>query len=226
MPRVVVADGGSAALDDACEGLTADGFKVEHVQGIPALLTAARGVPADVVVVGMGLPDGGAVAACRALREFTDAYVIVAAASPDEVSTVLVLSVGADEVVGIGTSGREMAARARAMLRRPRGVPEDAGPYEVGDLRIDPGERSAWVGAGPLDLTRTEFALLSALAQAFPSVVERSRLVERVWGPGRMPDDHTLDVHVSNIRRKLAAAGGQIGVVTRRGVGFRLFAEA
>ncbi len=225
MPRVVVADGGSESLDDACEGLKADGFHVEHVQGLPALLTAVRGVPSDVVIVGMGLPGGGAMAACPALREFTDAYVIVAATRLDEVSTVLVLSVGADEVVGPGTSGREMAARARAMLRRPRGVPEDGGPYEVGGLAIDPGGRSAWVGAQLLDLTPTEFALLSALAQAFPSVVERGRLVERVWGPGWMPDDHTLDVHISNLRRKLVAAGGEIGVVTRRGVGFRLAAD-
>ena len=222
MPRVLVADGGPEALAEAREGLQADGFDVEHVEGAEALLGAARALPPDIVVVGMGLPGGGAVDACRALREFSDAYVIVSAASPDEVSTVLALSVGADEVVGPGTSGREMAARARAMLRRPRATAAPIGPMEVGDLRVDPLSRSAAAGEEALDLTRIEFDILAVLAAAAPAVVDRTTLVERVWGPGWLPDDHLLDVHVSNLRRKLVAAGADARVVTVRGVGFRL----
>lgn len=224
MPRALVADGGAAALGDACDGLRADGFDVERASGLPALIAAARVLPPDVVVVGMDVPGGGAVEACRHLREFSDAYVIVVAAAPDEVSTVLALSVGADDVVGPGTSGREMAARARAMLRRPRMAPAVGGPYEVGDVRVDLMKRSAHAAGGELDLTRTEFDVLATLAAASPAVVERARIVERVWGPGWPADDHVLDVHLSNLRRKLVSAGAVAAVVTVRGVGFRLAA--
>lgn len=226
MPRVLVADEGDGLLEDACEGLVADGFDVEWVQGVEAAVDAMRVFPADVVLLAMGPGGGDAVACCRALREFSDAYVIVARPEPDELATVLALSVGADDVVGAGTSGREMAARARAMLRRPRTQPVASGPYVVGDVHVDPMTRRALTGGGPVDLTRTEFAILAALCEQAPAVVERGRMVERVWGPGWMPDDHVLDVHMSNLRRKLADAGARTGVTTVRGVGFRLEAAA
>lgn len=222
MPRALVADGGAHALGDACAGLEQDGFEVERVSGLPALVGAARALPPDVIIIDIGVPGGGAVEACRAVREFSDAYVIVACPLPDEVSTVLALSVGADDVVCSGTSGREMAARARAMLRRPRAVPARGGPYIVGGVEVDPMERRAGTQVGDIDLTRTEFEILAVLAEAQPAVVERGRLVERVWGTGWVPDDHVLDVHVSNLRRKLVAARAGAAVVTVRGVGFRV----
>lgn len=222
LPRALVADDGAHVLADACAGLEQDGFEVERVSGLPALLGAARALPPDVIIIDIGVPDGGAVEACRSIREFSDAYVIVACPLPDEVSTVLALSVGADDVVCTGTSGREMAARARAMLRRPRVVPARGGPYVVGDLDIDLMERRAASASGEIELTRTEFEILAVLAEAQPAVVERGRLVERVWGTGWVPDDHVLDVHVSNLRRKLLGASAGAGVSTVRGVGFRL----
>lgn len=226
MPRALVAEGGTEALGDACDGLAADGFDVERVSGADALLAAARVLPPDIVLMGMGIPESGAVDACRALREFSDAYVIVVAPEPDEVSTVLVLSVGADEVVGLGTSGREMAARARAMLRRPRAGAARGGPHHVGQVSVDPLTQRACMAGRDLDLTRLEFGILSVLAEESPAVVDRTRLCERVWGPGWLPDDHVLDVHVSNLRRKLVAADADAAVVTVRGVGFRLAAGA
>jgi len=222
MPRALVADGGPEALADACDALATDGFDVDHVIGAVALLGSARALVPDIAVVGMGIPDGGAVEACRALREFSDAYVIVVAQAPDEVSTILALSVGADDVVGPATSGREIAARARAMLRRPRLPPVTGGPFDVGDVHVDVPARSAHAGDSALALTRTEFELLAVLAEASPAVVPRARVVEAVWGPGWFPDDHALDVHVSNLRRKLADAGAHARVATARGVGFRL----
>ena len=222
MPRALVAEGGPEVLGEACDGLAADGFDVERVSGAAELIGAARALPPDIVLMGTGIPPSGAVDACRALREFSDAYVIVVAPGNDEVSTVLVLSVGADDVVGAGTSGREMAARARAMLRRPRAGAARGGPHEVGTVSIDPLTRRARAGVRDLDLTRLEFGILAVLAEESPAVVDRVRLVERVWGPGWLPDDHVLDVHVSNLRRKLVAAGADAAVITVRGVGFRL----
>lgn len=222
MPRALLADGGPEALVDTAAGLGADGFDVEQVSGAAAMLASARAVPPDIVVIGFGIPDGGAVDALRALREFSDAYVIVAIGVPDEVSTILALSMGADDVVGAGTSSREMAARARAMMRRPRVAAIVGGPFAVGGVTVDLLTRGARAGGADLDLTRIEFDVLAVLAEAAPAVVARARLVERIWGPGWFPDDHVLDVHVSNLRRKLVAARADASVVTARGVGFRL----
>ena len=222
MPRALLADGGPEALADAAQGLAADGFDVERVAGATAMLASARAMPPDITVIGFGLPDGGALDAVRALREFSDAYLIVAIDGRDEVSTILALSMGADDVVDAATSGRELAARARAMLRRPRAAATVGGPFDVGGVSVDLLTRSARAGGSDLDLTRIEFDVLAVLAEAAPAVVARGRLVERIWGPGWFPDDHVLDVHVSNLRRKLVAAGAHASVVTARGVGFRL----
>lgn len=222
MPRALLADCGPEPLGDAAEGLVADGFEVERVGGAGAMLASARAMPPDIVILGFGLPDGGGVDGLRALREFSDAYLIVVVGEPDEVTTILALSMGADDVVVAGTSGRELAARARAMLRRPRATATVGGPFDVGGISVDLLTRSASAGGGHLDLTRIEFDVLAVLAEAAPAVVARGRLVERIWGPGWLPDDHVLDVHVSNLRRKLVAAGADASVVTARGVGFRL----
>lgn len=222
MPRALVAHDSPEPLGDIAEELDADGFDVESVSGTPAMLASARAVPPDIVIVRSGISDGTGLAGLQALREFSDAYVIIVVGEPDEVSTILALSMGADDVVVAGTSGRELAARARAMLRRPRAVATVGGPFSVGGVSVDLLTRAASAGGATLDLTRIEFDVLAVLAEAAPAVVPRGRLVERIWGPGWFPDDHVLDVHVSNLRRKLVAAGADASVVTARGVGFRL----
>ncbi len=222
MPRALVAHDSPEPLGDIAEELDADGFDVESVSGTPAMLASAGAVPPDIVIVRSGIPDGPGLAGLQALREFSDAYVIIVIGEPDEVSTILALSMGADDVVVAGTSGRELAARARAMLRRPRAAATVGGPFSVGGVSVDLLTRAASAGGAALDLTRIEFDVLAVLAEAAPAVVARGGLVERIWGPGWFPDDHVLDVHVSNLRRKLVAAGADASVVTARGVGFRL----
>lgn len=221
-PRALVGVPDDARRAQAADALGREGIDAEPVGDATALLAAARALPPDLVVVHEGLPGGGATEVLGHLREFTDAYVIVLAAEADEVQAVLALSMGADDVVPAGISGRELGARARAMLRRPRHAPVRAEPLVVGQVTVDPMAREASCAGSALPLTRIEFDILWALAEQPRAVLDRARLGARVWGPRWVGDDHVLDVHVSNLRRKLAAAGNPVAVVTVRGVGFRV----
>jgi len=147
----------------------------------------------------------------------------------DEVDRVVGLSVGADDYVVKPFSPRELSARVQAMLRRPRpsrstDEPRDGrGVRRFGDLVIDAEGHEVSVGGVPVELTRTEFDLLEALSAHPRTVVERRRLLAAVWGDDRYGDDHVIDVHVANLRRKLGDDPTAPRYVrTVRGIGYRM----
>jgi DNA-binding response OmpR family regulator len=109
-------------------------------------------------------------------------------------------------------------ARIRALMRRTRGGSTRDGVRAFGDLRVDPSGREVSVGGTPVALTRIEFDLLDVLSTDPKTVVSRGTLLERVWGPNWHGDDHIVDVHMSNLRRKI----GPSFIRTVRGVGYRL----
>jgi DNA-binding response OmpR family regulator len=216
-------------VDDAPEvrrvlerALTADGFEVEEVGDGELALEAARARPPDVVVLDLGLPVLDGVEVCRRLRSFSDAYVIMLTARQEEIDTLVGLAAGADDYVTKPASGREIVARARAMLRRPRAAaaqePAEDAPRRVGDLEVDAAAREARVGGEVVALTRIEFDLLDALTVSPRLVVSRTALLEGIWGANWYGDDHVVDVHISNLRRKIGAGY----VRTVRGVGYRM----
>jgi DNA-binding response OmpR family regulator len=178
----------------------------------------------DVIVLDLMLPGLDGIEVCRAVRTFSDAYVVMLTARTEEVDTLIGLSVGADDYLTKPFSPRELMARIRAMLRRPRSgaAPGDAvGVF--GDLVIDPEAREVTVAGRPVALTRIEFDILQALSSAPRRVFSRRSLVQDVWGPEWFGDDHLVDVHVAHIRAKLgddASAGRYI--LTVRGVGYRM----
>src|SRR5262249_33873410 len=151
-----------------------------------------------------------------------DAYIVMLTARDDEVDKVVGLSVGADDYVTKPFSLRELVARIHAILRRPRITPADES-RRIGDLRIDRSGRQVYVADDPVELTRVEFDLLDALSENPRIVLTRAVLLERLFGPDWIGDDHVLDVHVSNLRRKLGDGGRTPRyVVTVRGVGYRM----
>lgn len=183
-------------------------------------LETARADSTDLVVLDVNLPGIDGIEACRRLRTFSDAYVIILTALDSETDRVVGLSVGADDYVSKPYSPRELVARIRAMQRRPRVSAEAAAPArEFGALRIDPGAREVTVGGTAVELSRTEFDLLDALAAEPRVALSRRQLLERVWGESWFGDDHVIDVHVSNLRRKL---GDPAYVKTVRGFGYRM----
>jgi DNA-binding response OmpR family regulator len=161
------------------------------------------------------------------VRTFSDAYVVMLTARSDEVDKLIGLSVGADDYMTKPFSPRELMARLQAMLRRPRAAgPARDAAVEVrtfGSLRIDPLGREVWLDGEPVSLTRTEFDLLAALSGRPRMAFSRRQLIEDVWGPTWVGDEHLVDVHVGHLRRKLGddAVEGRY-VRTVRGIGYRM----
>jgi DNA-binding response OmpR family regulator len=204
--------------------LTTDGFDVEiAADGESAVELVSRSRP-DVVLLDVMLPGIDGIETCRQIRTFSDAYVVMLTARAAEVDKLVGLSVGADDYVTKPFSPRELLARVRAMLRRPRaGRGESEPPRRLGDLTIDPGAREVRVGARVVELTPTEFDLLEALSSRPRLVFSRGQLRQHVWGTQCYGDDHLVDVHLANLRRKLGDdPKGHRYVLTVRGVGYRM----
>jgi DNA-binding response OmpR family regulator len=210
--------------------LEREGFEVHQAFDGAAGLEVTRRVEPDVVVLDWMLPGLDGMEVLRDLRRFSEAYVIMLTARTEEVDRIVGLSAGADDYLTKPFSPGELVARVRAMLRRPRGghggeadVPEEK-PLAFEELEIDPNRRRVRFGTTEVPLTALEFDLLLALASRPSVVFGRRRLLERVWGEDYFGDDHVVDVHVANLRKKLDAADKGVGsryIRTVRGVGYK-----
>ncbi len=207
--------------------LERDGFEVTLTHDGAEAVPLAREVDPDVIVLDLGLPGLDGVEVCRQIRTFSDAYVVMLTARSDEVDTLIGLSVGADDYMTKPFSPRELMARVQAMLRRPRPLGHSAGAPDAartfGPLTIDPVGRDIWLDAEPVALTRTEFDLLATLSERPRMAFSRRQLIESVWGPAWVGDEHLVDVHIGHLRHKLGddATEGRF-VRTVRGVGYRM----
>lgn len=224
--RVLVVDDAQEVSDLLVGTLGASGHETRVAGTGAAAEAAAREWLPDVVVLDLTLPDLDGFEVCRRLRTFSDAYVLMLSARGEEIDRVMGLTVGADDYMTKPFSPRELLARVDALMRRPRGRPDGAPAGEplrrFGPLTLDPQAREVAVGGRPVETTKLEFDLLEVLTAHPRRVFSRDHLRELVWGGGWFGDDHAIDVHVSNVRRKLAAAGAADVVSTVRGVGYRL----
>ncbi|MET1073665.1 MAG: response regulator transcription factor, partial [Umezawaea sp.] len=201
--------------------LSSAGLDVRVVDDGDRALDAALDWAPDVVLLDLGLPGPDGIEVCRRLRQFSNAYVLMLTARGEEVDKLIGLSVGADDYLTKPFSPRELLARVQAMLRRPRDL-APARPTSVdGALEIDRDAREVRVAGEPVALTKIEFDLLAALTENVRQVHTRDQLRERVWGGSWLADDHAVDVHMSNLRRKLGATGEDGVITTVRGVGYR-----
>jgi DNA-binding response OmpR family regulator len=186
----------------------------------------ARRLDPTVIILDLGLPALDGVEVCRRVRTFSDCYLIMLTARTDEVDVLIGLSVGADDYVTKPFSARELVARVQAMLRRPRGTAGTEAPLPVrrfGDLEVDVSARLARVGGREVELTPTEFDLLSVLSERPRLAMSRRQLLENIWGESNAGDEHLVDVHIANLRRKLGDdPSRQRYVITVRGVGYRM----
>jgi DNA-binding response OmpR family regulator len=200
--------------------LAREGFAVESAaDGEQAVELARRGAP-DVIVLDLGLPGIDGIEACRQIRGFSDSYIVMLTARAEEHEKIAGLSTGADDYLTKPFAPGELVARIRAMLRRPRSVRHgEPALRQLGPLELDPDAREVRVEGEPVELTKLEFDLLDVLAGNPRLVFSRTQLLEQVWGPGWFGDDHLVDVHVGNLRRKL---GNPELIRTVRGVGYRI----
>ena len=206
--------------------LAREGFTTQIALDGERALELARTQRPDVVILDLMLPGIDGVEVCRELRTFTDAYVIMLTARAEEVDKLIGLAVGADDYLTKPFSPRELTARVKAMLRRPRTSRpgETGGPVrQFGDLIIDPAAREVHVAGKPVGLTRLEFDLLDTLSAQPRVAFSRRQLVEHVWGDTWFGDEHIVDVHIVRLRRKLGDDTTTPRYVrTVRGVGYRM----
>ena len=207
------------------------GFDVRTVgTGAECMAEIRRQAP-DLIVLDLGLPDADGTEICRQVRAETECYVLMLTARAEEVDLLIGLAVGADGYMAKPFSPRELAARVQAMLRRPRAVgPAPREPVEetvrrLAELEVDEDSREVRVGGAVVDLTRTEFDLLAALASRPGRVLQRETLLREVWQTDWEGNLRLVEAHMSNLRRKLQAAGlSTAEIKTVRGVGYRLVA--
>ncbi|MFZ5849905.1 MAG: winged helix-turn-helix domain-containing protein [Actinomycetota bacterium] len=225
-PRVLVVDDEEPLARLVEQYLVREGFRVALAHDGGRALDLARELRPDVVVLDLMLPVVDGVEVCRRLRTFSDAYVLMLTARSEEVDKLVGLSVGADDYVTKPFSPRELVARVKALLRRPRApaVDDDRRPvHRVGDLEVDAGAREVRVGGGLVELTRMEFDLLAALATRPRQAFSRRQLLEEVWGGDWYGDEHVVDVHIAHLRRKLSDDPREPRFIrTVRGVGYRM----
>ena len=198
------------------------GHRVRAAATVADALTSLSSVPPDVVILDLSLPDGDGLDLCRVIRERSSAYVLVLTARDDEVDKLLGFRLGADDYMTKPFSPRELAVRVEALLRRPRQADPAEAVRTLDDMVISPGGRDVTIGGDHVELTRIEFDLLDVLSAQPKLVFSRQQLLERVWGPGWIGDDHVVDVHIANLRKKIDAASGRGRIRTVRGVGYSM----
>lgn len=224
LPRVLVVDDEVPLANLLVTYFERDGFEVHTTGDGREAVGLARELGPGVIVLDLGLPGMDGIEVCRAVREFSDCYIIMLTARVEEVDKLIGLAVGADDYLTKPFSPRELLARVRAMLRRPRpSMTPELMERRFGELTVDVVAREARLHGVAVELTRTEFDVLAALATHPRVAFTRGKLIEDVWGKGWVGDEHLVDVHIGHLRRKLGDdPGDPVFVETVRGVGYRM----
>ena len=230
MTTVLVVDDEANLVELVQSYLEREGYAVSTAFDGVAALQLARTEHPELIVLDVLLPGLDGVEVCRRLRQFSDAYVLMLTAKAEEVDKLVGLAVGADDYLTKPFSPRELVARVKALLRRPRsgGAVEPAPPpvHRFGALVLDEGRHEVTKRGVMIALTAREFALLATLAAHPGRVFTRAQLLDHVWGDVYY-DDHVVDVHVGNLRKKIEDDPARPRYVeTVRGVGYRFGAWA
>ncbi|MEK6720066.1 MAG: response regulator transcription factor [Chloroflexota bacterium] len=225
--RVLVVDDEAPIVELVRGYLVSEGMDVAVAHDGPSAVQAVRERRPDLIILDVMLPGIDGFEVLRQIRRFSDAYVIMLTARAEEIDRIIGLSVGADDYLVKPFSPRELVARVKALLRRPR-TGRDGSEGELlasGELVIDRPRRTVTLRREPITLTTMEFDLLSTLAEDAGVVFSRQRLLDRVWGMDYVGDEHVVDVHIGNLRRKLGDDAARPEFVeTVRGAGYRFVA--
>jgi two-component system alkaline phosphatase synthesis response regulator PhoP len=219
---VLIVDDEPSIVQLARMYLERDAFRVQAVgDGVSALRAVHEMHPA-LVVLDVMLPELDGFEVCRRLRgEGNPVAILMVTARDEDVDKILGLELGADDYLTKPFNPRELVARVKAILRRGEQLSgAQAAPLQIGDLVIDPARREVTAGGQKLDLRSQEFEVLHVLARHKGLVLTREQLLQMAWGFDFYGQTRTVDVHIAQLRRKLAPSSVQIETIT--GIGYKL----
>ena len=221
---VLVVEDEENLLEALRYNLEHDGHSVlTAADGAKGLETARSALP-DLIILDVMLPGLDGLEVCRILRRETDAPILMLTAKGEEIDRVVGLELGADDYVAKPFSMRELMARVRALMRRPRNrTPGPASePLRAGPLTLDAEAHSARLGEDELRLKPREFDLLALFMRNPGRAFTRDQILERLWGRDYIGDVRTVDVHVRWLREKIESdPSAPARIITIRGVGYR-----
>lgn len=206
--RILLEDEGLTVLEAATGTQAVERFALEHV---------------DLVLLDLRLPGMSGFEVCRQIRRSSDVPIVMVTAQQDSHDVVAGLEMGADDYVTKPFNDRELIARVRAQLRRRTGLMTAGEVITMGDVVVKPDEGRALKAGTALSLTKTEFRLLSHMAQHPNRVWSRDQLLEHVWGYAYQGDGRLVDTHMARLRAKVEEDPANPAYIqTVRGLGYRL----
>lgn len=225
-PKILVVDDEPDAVELIAFNLKNAGFEVVCADDGAEAVQKARNLQPALILLDVMLPEMDGMEVCKTLRRdpaTAKIPIIMLTAKAAEIDRVLGLELGADDYVTKPFSPRELVLRVKNMLRR--GQPEEEAPEQIraGDLVIDIPRHQVLVKGKKVDLTATEFKLLTVLAQRRGRVQSRDQLLQDVWEYDNLIDTRTVDTHMRRLREKLGAAARYLDTI--RGVGYRFADE-
>jgi DNA-binding response OmpR family regulator len=219
-PRVLIVEDDEEIAQALQRSLRMEGYDVRSAPDGHAALEQSRAFAPDLVILDLGLPKIDGIEVAKRLRESDDVPILILTARDAVEARVEGLDSGADDYLVKPFERQELLARLRALLRRrpPRG----SAPLRVGDLTLNADTHEVTRGERSIELTQREFELLEYLMRNERIVVSRQRLLDEVWGYDPFSTTNTIEVFVSNLRRKLEAGGEPRLLHTIRGAGYVL----
>ena len=220
--KILVVDDEPEAVELVEFNLEQAGFAVVTAADGAEALNKARATPPSLIVLDLMLPEIGGLEVCKMLRRdpaTAGVPIIMLTARAAEIDRVLGLELGADDYITKPFSPRELVLRIKSLLKRGQGAEAKRDRFQIGDLLIDVPRHLVTVYGKRVDLTATEFRLLTVLAQRRGRVQSREQLLQDVWQYDNLIDTRTVDTHMRRLREKLGRASRYLDTV--RGVGYR-----
>lgn len=203
------------------EYLSLQGFTVSALHDGAEAVNHLASRHYDALVLDIMLPGMQGLDVLRRLREFSSTPVLMLTAKGEDTDRIVGLELGADDYLPKPCNPRELSARLRAILRRTGDQRQTEKELVIGKCVINSADRSAHFDGAALQLTSAEFNLLQLLMARAGTVVDKETLSKEALGRPLSAYDRSIDVHISNIRKKLAAAGGDKLIVSVRGLGYQ-----
>ena len=219
--RLLLVEDNARLCELVRQALAADGFAVDVAQTLRAAEEFLERTAYDLIVLDLGLPDGDGLTLIKALRARAQAVpILVMTARSGLDDRIQGLDLGADDYLVKPFATGELAARCRALLRRPGGVLGSV--LTAGNLAFDSNARSATIAGTPAEIPPRELSLLELLLRRSGQVIPRANLESGLYAMGEEVSPNALEAAVSRLRRRLAAAGADVTIHTAHGIGYAL----